>query len=113
MGSRGRGSLYFHIGLQPAGERRHGDDAVRQQHGFLDAVRDEEDRLTGFHPHPRDFLLQACAGLRIEGGKRFIHQKDFRVVDQHGAIAARCCIPPDSSCGYLFSAPASFTMASV
>ncbi|MFZ3354141.1 MAG: hypothetical protein WA268_25110, partial [Xanthobacteraceae bacterium] len=25
------------------------------------------------------------------------------------AIAARCRMPPDSSCGYLFSAPASFT----
>ena len=95
------------------GQRRHGDDAVRQKHGFFDAVRDEGYRLACFHPHPTDLLLQAGARLGVEVAKGSSIRRIFGSLTGTRAMAACCRIPPESSCGYLFSAPASFTMASV
>src|SRR5579863_9460255 len=56
--------------LDPAGAGRHHDNAVAEQNGFLDIVRDEYCGPSRSAPDPQQFLLHHGAGLRIEGGER-------------------------------------------
>jgi hypothetical protein len=60
----------------------------------------------------RQIQIHALAGKRIERAEWLVHQHQLRIVNQSRAIAARCCMPPESSNGYLSATPASPTISS-
>src|SRR5207247_9239361 len=50
-------------------------DAVREQHGLIDIVRDHHHRSTGLGHHAVQLVLQGGTCQRIQSAKRFIHQQ--------------------------------------
>jgi len=75
--------------------RGHGDDAVGQQDGFQDIVRDEHDGAAGRAPDTVELTLQHLARLRIEGGERLVHQNHRRLVDEHAGNLRARRMPPE------------------
>ncbi len=69
----------------PAGPGTHHDDAVGEQHRFLDGVGDEDrgraERGVDVLQLDRQFL----AGEGVEGGERLVHQQDARLRQQRPA----------------------------
>src|SRR3954468_4368386 len=66
---------------QPAGTRRHHEDAVGEQDGLPHVVRDEQERraATRAHPCSLDLVLQELARLRVEHAERLVAQHDGRL----------------------------------
>jgi len=61
------------------------DDAVGQQHGFLDVYRDQEDGFGGHGlvgPQLKEFGAQVLRREHVERGERLVHEQDFRLDDQ-------------------------------
>src|SRR3546814_11690421 len=54
--------------LQPAAA--HDDDPVGQQHGLVEVVGDEQDRLSRTLVNVDELALQPLAGLRVERAER-------------------------------------------
>ncbi len=54
------------------------EDAVREDKGFLDIMRDEDHGLARFPPDPDDFLAHPPSRVGIERGERLVHQDDLR-----------------------------------
>src|SRR6202011_1725267 len=65
-----------------ARSRRHGHDAVGQENGFPDVVRDKYDGAASRAPDAVHFALEHFARLRVEGAERLVHQHDGRLVDE-------------------------------
>ncbi len=62
-------------------------DAVGEQDGFFNVVRDQEDGLGGHGlvgPELQQFTAQVFGGEHVEGRKRLIHKENFRF-DNEGA----------------------------
>ena len=68
--------------LEPAGPRAEHGHALAQVDGLVDAVGDEDDGLAGGLPDPQEFVLELFAGLGVQGGERFVHQQDVRLVGE-------------------------------
>ena len=62
----------------PAGPRRHHDDARREEHRLGDRVRDEDDRRAGLLPDAEQLHVQALAGHLVERAERLVHQQQRR-----------------------------------
>ena len=65
--------------------RRHHHDAIAEQDGFFDIVRDEYCGAPLRAPYRQQLLLHHGAGLRVKGGKRLVHQQYFWVVDENAS----------------------------
>ncbi len=65
-----------------SGSGREDDNAVGEEDGFLDAVRDEDHSLPAGHPERLQLDLEFVLGHCIECGKGLIHQQDLRIVHQ-------------------------------
>ena len=79
------GQRDLEIGADAAGIFAEHDDAIGEQHGFLDVVGDDEDGLgrDGFlAPELQQFTAQILGGEDIEGGEGLVHEKDFGLDDQ-------------------------------
>jgi len=79
--------------LDPAGIRRHHDDAVGQVHRFFDVVGDEEDGLRARLRDAADLFLEAHAGHRVESAERLVHQQALRI-DGEGARERHALLHP-------------------
>ena len=71
--------VHLDHGTNGAGARTHDEDAVRQQHGLRDVVRDQHHGVLDFGPDSQDFDIHLLAGLRIERAERLVQQQDWRV----------------------------------
>src|SRR5437868_12276109 len=61
--------------FDPSRPCRHDDDAIRQQHGLVDAVRDEYDRLPRFEPKRFEIDAHLLAREGIQCAEWLIHQQ--------------------------------------
>ena len=91
-------------GFQPArGACQHGD-AIGEQHGFGDAVGDEDDRLASAAvrqrrlPDAQQLVARASRVIR-RGRRRVVHQQERGLKTSVRAKATRCCMPPESCRG--------------
>ena len=76
--SRGRSDVNGDVVDHPAGPEQ--QNAVGETDGFTEVVGYEDDRPTYLGlPKLEEFSLYFDSGLRIEGGKRFVHQQDVRI----------------------------------
>src|SRR4051812_9117762 len=67
----------------------HHDDAVGEEDRLVDLVGNEEHRLAGLVPDLEQLLLHELARLRVERGKRLVHQQDLGVGGERaGQVAA-------------------------
>ena len=62
----------------PAGPRRHHDDAGREEDGLGDRVRDEDDRAAALLPDPQQLEVQALARHLVQRAERLVHQQQRR-----------------------------------
>src|SRR6478735_1383499 len=67
------------------GISRHHHDAVPQIYGFIDTVRDEDDRLARLVPKSLQLRIEVVTRHGIEGTERLIHQQEIRIDDQRAA----------------------------
>src|SRR2546421_2449303 len=70
------GHLFAHV----AGIRSEDDDPARQEHGFLDGVGDDHERVhagRGIAPQVDDLTTQVFRGEGVERAERLVHEKDF------------------------------------
>ena len=61
------------------------DDAVGEQDGFFNVVRDDKDALRGHRlvlPQLQQFAAQIFGGQHVQGRKRLVHEQDFRLHNQ-------------------------------
>ena len=61
------------------------DDAIGQQHGFLDVVGHDEDAPRGhglLGPQLEQFAAQVLGGEHVERGEGLVHEQHFRLDDQ-------------------------------
>ena len=76
------------------------DDAVREIHGLVDVVRDEQNGAAGPLPNAQEFVLQALAGEAVERREGLIHQQHLgldreRACERHTlALAAGELVRP-------------------
>ena len=79
----------------------HDVNPIAEKHRFLDGMGDEKTPSPALLATATRGGLHVHAGLRIQGHKGLVHEDDPRPQDQRSAIATRCLMPPESSCGYL------------
>ena len=61
-------------------------------------------------PQPQQLLVEVVAGDLVERAERLVHQQQMPARSASArAIETRCCMPPDSCQGNLFSKPFSPT----
>ena len=78
------------------------NNAIGQQHGFFNIVRDQKDGLGGhglLRPKFQQFAAQVLGGQHVERGKRLIHEENFGLDHRARANPTRCRMPPESSLG--------------
>ncbi len=79
------------------------DDAVGEQDGFLDIVRDDEDAAGGDffrEPEFEKFVAQGFGGEHVERGEGLVHEKEISGSTARArAKPTRCFMPPESSFG--------------
>jgi hypothetical protein len=56
--------------------------AIPERDRLGDVMGHEDDGLALETPQPQQVGLQLRAGLRVDGGKRLVHQDDGRVISQ-------------------------------
>src|SRR2546425_3499766 len=66
-----------HAVQHAAGTRREHDHAIRQVHGLVDVVGDEDDRLAGAAPDVEQERLHLVARLHVERRERLGHKEDL------------------------------------
>jgi hypothetical protein len=66
--------------VDAAGPWRHHHYAVGEQHGFINAVRDEQHGLTAREPQGFEIDAHLFAGQGVESPERLVHEQDRRVV---------------------------------
>ncbi len=76
--SRGLRQVDWDDSGDPAGPRRHDDDAGREEDGFGDRVRDEDDSRKRLLPDPQQLVVHPLAGHLVEGAERLVHQQERR-----------------------------------
>ena len=79
---RGRGSSTFRSSSTPARARRHNQNPVRQENSFLDAVRNEDNRVGNSEPQLLQVDVHLLARECIERAKRLIHDQETGVLNQ-------------------------------
>ena len=71
--------------------RRHDDYPVREVKRLVDAVRDEDDRLSVLLPYSQQLALEQHARVRVERAEGLVHQQHLGVVRERagyrGALA--------------------------
>ena len=71
--------------------RRHDDYPVREVKRFVDAVRDEDYRLSVLLPYSQQLALEQHASVRVERAEGLVHQQHLGVVRERagyrGALA--------------------------
>ena len=65
--------------LDAAGPRAHHHDPIGQVHRLVDLVRDEQHCLARARPDLEELRLHVLARLRVERGKRLVHQQHHRI----------------------------------
>ena len=78
----GRGRLTRTSVEHLARTRRHHDDAVAQQYGLGDAVRDKHDGVALRLPDSQQLNVHVIAGQRIERAEGLVHEQDLGVAQQ-------------------------------
>ena len=68
--------------LDPPRALGHHRHPVRQENRLIQAVGNKHDGFFVRIPNAQQLTLQGLAGLRVEGGERFVHQQHIRVVGQ-------------------------------
>jgi len=58
------------------------NNSIREQNGFIQIMRDEQDRYVHVHPNLFQMHLHLRARLRVECAERFVHQQHARLVGQ-------------------------------
>ena len=79
--------------------RGHDGDARRQEHGLLDAVRDEDDGEALRRPEREQLAVETLARELVERAERLSIRSKSGLVTSARAIDARICMPPDNSRG--------------
>src|SRR5438874_5823969 len=74
--------LNIDLAIDPAGRRRHDEDAIAHVDGFIDVVGDEKHGCAAIFPEAQYLVLHPHAREGVERAERFIEQKHFRVIDQ-------------------------------
>src|SRR6202000_2445725 len=74
-----------------AGPAAEDHDAIAHHNGLVDGVGIQHHRGAPGVPDAQQFQLEDVAGLRVEGGERFVHDQDARL-DGQGAGQARCVL---------------------
>ena len=72
------------------------DDAVRQQDGFVQIVRNHHDGLAELAPDLHQFAMQVRLGVRVQRAEGLVQQQDARLHRQAHQSATRRRMPPDS-----------------
>lgn len=75
----GTGGLYVKLLLDRAGTRGHDQHPVRQNDGFPNVVRNEQNRFACTHPDFFQLFVQNKPRLLVERRERLIHKQNFRV----------------------------------
>ncbi|MOA51916.1 hypothetical protein D3C78_1751270 [compost metagenome] len=65
----------------------HDRDTAAQLQGFVKVVADEDDGFAQFALQLQQFVLQALADQRVEGGEGFVHQQDIGIHGQRARQA--------------------------
>jgi len=65
--------------LDSGGTIAHDEDAIGELDGFLDIVRDEEDRFLFALPNAHEIGAHFQAGEKVERAERFVHIDDLRI----------------------------------
>jgi len=74
----------------------------RQQHGFVDVVRDHHHRAAGARHDLQQLVLQLCAGQRVQRAEGLVHQQHSSgSMASARAMPTRCFMPPEISRGRL------------
>src|SRR5665811_1753722 len=100
--------------LETSGTGTHYRDAVREKNGFVNVMGNEYDRAAIMHstllaPNPQELFLENDSGLASTAPSGSSIRRTSGSFANSRASAQRCCIPPESSCGYLCSEPVSPT----
>ncbi len=109
---RGCGSSMADLGDHAAGTRAHHGDARRQEHRFVDAVRDEDDGEPLPAHRPRSSASRRCRlnSSSAPNGSSISSRSGFEASAR--AIDTRICMPPESSRGRCIAKSESPTSAS-
>ena len=67
---------------QPARPRPHHQHAIRQHHGLVDVVRDQDQRRPRVVPEVEQMVLQVAPREGVERGERLVEQQHFRLRHQ-------------------------------
>src|ERR1700742_1460479 len=62
--------------------RRQDENAISQENGFVQIMRDKDDRDVDLLPYLQKMRLHAAARLSVECAERFIHQKNPRPIGE-------------------------------
>src|SRR5260370_18462690 len=77
--------LYREVSVDVRGIAAQNDDAVREDDGFLDIVGNDEEGARGnfvSQPKLEEFAAERFSSEDVQGGKRFVHEQNFRLDDQ-------------------------------
>ncbi len=80
----------------------HAGDAVAEMEDAV-VVGDDDDRAIGTDGGLAEQLHDLSAGFVVERGGRFVAHEQFRLMHEARAIATRCCWPPESCEGRLWT----------
>ena len=83
-------NIYAEIGMNVRGVSAEHDDAVGEDNGFLDVVRDDEDRAgRNFVADPEfeQFAAQRFGGEHVERGEWLVHEEHFGLDDEGASDA--------------------------
>src|SRR5579862_1482255 len=64
------------LALYAAGTECEQNDAISEPDRFADVVCDKDDGASGLAPDALEFIVKQVAGLGVERGEGFVHQKD-------------------------------------
>ena len=99
--------------LDAARPRRQQRDAVAQENGLLDRVRDVDHRLPELGPDAEDLLLHDRARLCVERGERLIHQEHLGIVGERAGDADPLLHAPGELVRIRLGEPAEATSAKI
>ncbi len=81
--------------LYRARTRSKDDEPIRELHGFVDAVRYDHNRFAMFSENRSQQIAHPSRCARIQRGKRFIHEKDSRII-REGAKQSNSLLHSDA-----------------
>ena len=78
---------------QPPRPRPHHNYAIRQHHGFIDVMRDQDQGRPGVGPDVEQMILQVAPREGIECREWLVQQQHFRLLHQGAGNRDALCLP--------------------